>query len=122
MNENIKEIINEVTEKIQKSANVKVVFGDPAEKGDITVIPVAQVCVKGLGYGCMDDDEDKKDRSGMGLGIRAKAVPVGYIEITPEGAQFVEIIEKKRIIFAAIGIGVFALFTIYRKINKMLKE
>ncbi len=46
-----KELIQQITEQVHKNANVRVVFGDPVEKGSITIIPVAKVTVKGGGGG-----------------------------------------------------------------------
>ncbi len=48
---NAKEVISEITTQIQKNANVRVVFGEPIDKGAITIIPVAKVVVKGGGGG-----------------------------------------------------------------------
>jgi len=122
-----KDIIKEVTEKIQKNANVKAVFGEPYEKGNRTVIPVARVSICGYGGGgsvkC-DDDEENREKSkgkGMGLGMRVKAVPVGYIEIDDKGAHFEEIIEQKRIIMTKFALGAFAIFSFTRLLMKLLR-
>jgi uncharacterized spore protein YtfJ len=122
------DVIKEVTEKIQKNANVKAVFGEPYEKENRTVIPVARVSICGCGGGSLDkcnEDEEKEEKSkgkGMGLGLRVKAVPVGYIEIDDEGAHFEEIIEQKRIIMAKFALGAFAIFSFVRLLKKLLKR
>jgi uncharacterized spore protein YtfJ len=119
----VKDIINDVTEKIQKNARVKAVFGEPVEKGKITVIPVARVHVWGFGGGGLDElkDTEKRKAGGMGLGIKAKAVPVGYIEINSDEARFVEITEQKRILLWGIGLGAFTVFSLFRFFKKLLK-
>jgi uncharacterized spore protein YtfJ len=123
-----KDIIKEVTEKIQKNANVKAVFGEPYEKGNRTVIPVARVSICGLGGGGLskanevEKNQEKSKGKGMGLGLRVKAVPVGYIEIDDEGAHFEEIIEQKRIIMTKFAIGAFAIFSFFRLLKKLLKR
>ncbi len=121
---NVKEVIEEITEKIQKNATVKAVFGDPVEKGKITVIPVATVSIRGGGGGSLDSgsdsDENGKSKSrGMGLGVNVKASPVGYIEIDGENARFVEIVQQSKIVFAGIALGAFAVFSLTRMIKKI---
>lgn len=123
----IKDVIKDVTEKIQKNANVKAVFGEPVEKGNITVIPVSRVSVCGCGcsgFGTCNGDEEEKSskRKGIGMGLHVKNVPVGYIEIDNEGAHFEEIIEQKRIIMLGIGLGAFTIFSFTRLLMKLLKR
>jgi uncharacterized spore protein YtfJ len=119
----VKGVISDVTEKIQKSAHVKAVFGEPVERKGITVIPVSRVSVSGGGGGALEGSEEEKGKKGqgMGLGVRAKSTPVGYIEITDSSARFVEITEQKHIIFGGMALGAFAVFTITRLIKKFLK-
>lgn len=123
-----KDIIKEVTEKIQKNADVKAVFGEPYEKGTRTVIPVARVSICGCGsngLGKCSEDEETREKSkgrGMGLGMHVKAVPVGYIEIDEKGAHFEEIIEQKRIIMTKFALGAFAIFSFTRLLMKLLKR
>ena len=123
-----KDIIKDVTEKIQKNANVKAVFGEPYEKGNRTVIPVARVSICGCGgsgskKGKEDEENQEKAKGkGMGFGLHVKAEPVGYIEIDDEGAHFEEIIEQKRIIMAKFALGAFAIFSFVRFLKKLLKS
>lgn len=123
-----KDIIKDVTEKIQKNANVKAVFGEPYEKGSRTIIPVARVSICGCGGGGTKkskEDEENQEKSkgkGMGFGLHVKAVPVGYIEIDDEGARFEEIIEQKRIIMTKFALGAFAMFSFIRLLMKLLKR
>jgi uncharacterized spore protein YtfJ len=120
-----KDVIKEVTEKIQKNANVKAVFGEPYEKESRTVIPVARVSICGCGgtrKGNEDEENQEKSKGkGIGFGLHVKAVPVGYIEIDGEGAHFEEIIEQKRIIMAKFALGAFAIFSFVRFLKKLLK-
>jgi uncharacterized spore protein YtfJ len=124
----VKDIIKEVTEKIQKNANVKAVFGEPYEKGTRTVIPVARVSVCGCGGGGSkksNEDEESSEKSkgrGIGFGLRVKAIPVGYIEIDDDGAHFEEIIEQKRIIMTKFALGAFAIFSFASLLKKLLKR
>ena len=104
---NAKEIIQEITEKVQKNANVKVVFGDPIKDKETTIIPVATICIRGGGGGGFGEGIDKKDNSkggGMGLGVQVITRPVGYIEIKNGNSNFVEIIDRTKIILGGIAL------------------
>ena len=69
--------------QIGGQARVQAVFGDPVERDGITVIPVARVRW-GIGGGGGGGSEG----SGSGGGGGVTAVPVGYVEIGPSGAEF----------------------------------
>lgn len=131
MDVNVKEIVKEVTEKIQKNNNARAVFGEPVEKGETLIIPVARMTLWGGGGGGFGElshavkekkEKNKDEGGGMGLGIRAKTEPAGYIEVTSGGAQFVEIFEQKRLVFAGIGLGAFAIYSLTRLIGKWMKK
>ena len=90
----IHEVLKEVSENIEKAANVKTVFGDPVRVGHRTIIPVATVAVSG-------------ESRGQGLHVESK--PVGYIEITDEGAKFVSTPDSTKIALRGILSGLVAL-------------
>lgn len=120
----VKEVVKEITEKIQKSANVKAVFGEPVEKGDFTVIPVGRVSIctmGGLGGEDKGKEKDEKKSGGMGIGIRSKSIPVGYIEISKNGVQYREVTDNNRIILSGMALGAFAIFSFTRLIKKLFK-
>lgn len=123
MNIDLKEVVKEITEKIQKSANVKAIFGEPVEKGDFTVIPVGRVsiCTMG-GLGGEDKGKEKDKKSGgIGMSIRSKAIPVGYIEISKSGVQYREATDNNRVILSGMALGAFAIFSFTRLIRKLFK-
>lgn len=61
----------------------KLIYGDPVQKGQVTVIPVAKLKV-GFGYG-----QGKKPQAvGEGGGAAMVASPIGYIEIHEKKAIF----------------------------------
>lgn len=77
-----------VAERIGARASVTAVFGEPIERGDVTVIPVARVRW-GFGGGQGEGGEAAgATGSGSGGGGGAAADPVGYVEIGPAGAVF----------------------------------
>jgi hypothetical protein len=77
-----------LADRIGTRASVTAVFGEPIERGDITVIPVARVRW-GFGGGQGEGGEaGGPTGSGLGGGGGAAADPVGYVEIGPAGATF----------------------------------
>jgi uncharacterized spore protein YtfJ len=73
-----------LADRIGATAGAKAVFGEPVEQAGRTVIPVAQsMWGGGAGGGASGSEE------GSGGGGGAATRPVGYIEITGQGAQFV---------------------------------
>jgi len=100
--------VERMAERVGAKASVRAVFGDPIEKGGITVIPVARVrwgfgggAGRGpiaVGPGATDgapevapqDVTSDEGNSGFGTGGGggATADPIGYIEIGPDGATF----------------------------------
>ncbi|MBA4181189.1 MAG: hypothetical protein C0506_11425 [Anaerolinea sp.] len=73
------------------SARAGAVFGDPVEKGSVTVIPVAKVRY-GFGGGSGSDTKEtgdgEKHDEGSGGGGGLSASPVGFIEIHDGFAEF----------------------------------
>jgi hypothetical protein len=81
-----------LADRIGTHASVTAVFGEPIERGDVTVIPVARVRW-GFGGGQGEGGEaGGSTGSGLGGGGGAAADPVGYVEIGPAGAIFKPIV------------------------------
>jgi uncharacterized spore protein YtfJ len=79
-------LLERLADRIGGRANVKAVFGEPIQQGDLTVVPVARVRW-GIGVGG-GRGGDAQGGSGSGGGGGAAAEPVGYLEIRPDGAVF----------------------------------
>ncbi len=118
----IKKIIQEFKEQIEKTANVKSIFGEPAEVGELTIIPIASVDMKGGGGGGIGttgkqtkkqaaEEFEKETEEGAapegkggGMGLNVKASPVGYIEIKDDNSRFVEIVDKSKLLLQVVKI------------------
>lgn len=126
----VNELIQQITEQVHKNANVRVVFGDPIDKGEITIIPVAKVIVRGGGGGgkgpqgpnkepqTQDSPEENKTGQGMGLGLEINTTPLGYVHIKNGEARFKEITDTTKIatngmIFAGFMMFMFARIVIF---------
>lgn len=80
--------MDRIAERIGARASVTTVFGEPVERGDVTIIPVGRVRW-GFGGGAgSSDDDGVATGSGAGGGGGVSANPIGYIEIGPAGATF----------------------------------
>jgi hypothetical protein len=78
-------LLTKILEQIGMQAGAKAVFGEPVERDGRTVVPVAQTMM-GVGAGSGDSDEAG---SGAGAGGGALSRPLGYIEISQYGTEFV---------------------------------
>ncbi|HSK74384.1 MAG TPA: spore germination protein GerW family protein [Pyrinomonadaceae bacterium] len=75
--------IERLAQKIGVTANAKYIYGEPVERGSVTVITVAKA-VYGFGGGSGKNDADE----GSGGGGGAVLAPVGYIEIKNGKTRF----------------------------------
>ena len=97
-------IVSELLERIKGSARVEVVYGEPREIGEKTIIPVAVVAY-GFGAGAGGGTGERPGGDGAtgsggggggGGGVRVQ--PVGVLEVTGEETRLVPILDWTRII------------------------
>jgi uncharacterized spore protein YtfJ len=117
---NIPELIQQVTDKIEKFAHVKVCFGEPVKINQQTIIPVASIRIGGGGGGCMGkgiqpteqvegtegseaEEQTACKGTGGGGGFGMQVKPVGYIEEVDGAVRFRPILDGKMI--AILGLG-----------------
>jgi uncharacterized spore protein YtfJ len=79
-------LLERLADRIGANAGAGAVFGDPVEEGGRTVIPVAQSII---GTGAGGGGAAQGPESGLGGGGGALTKPIGYIEVTADGAAFV---------------------------------
>jgi uncharacterized spore protein YtfJ len=78
-------LLERIVERLGGRAGIEAVFGEPIRSGDRTVVPVGRVrWAGGVGSGASETD----GTSGSGGGGGVAVDPIGYLEITPEAAQF----------------------------------
>ena len=78
--------LGRLAERIGARASVKAVFGEPIERGELTVVPVARVRWGFGGGSGSSEAEARASGSGGGGGVAADAI--GYIEIRSGEATF----------------------------------
>lgn len=100
------QIIDGVVGRVLDSSDARIVYGEPTTQGDCTVIPVARIST-GFGFGGGSGQGTSEDGSlgggsGGGVGGKIEAKPVGYIEMTPDGTEFVPIQDTTAIAIRAL--------------------
>jgi uncharacterized spore protein YtfJ len=93
--------LERLAERVGGRASVQAVFGEPIERGDLIVVPVARIrWGVGGGAGSADDATGGSGSGGSGSGGSGSgggggvaADPVGYLEIRPGGATFQPIVQ-----------------------------
>jgi uncharacterized spore protein YtfJ len=110
-----------IGEILEKSLNIHHVYGEPVQRGDTTVIPVAQVAYgfgagggRGPGSHRMGGHEEGPaadavgpDAQGAGGGGGVRMSPIGALEIGPRGIRFVRIHALAPLLSAAaLGVAV----------------
>ncbi len=118
----IKEIIRQVGEDIQKGAGVKAVFGEPVVKEGVTIIPVARIVIRGGGGGGRGPGEDEIRPRGVGLALRVKSEAAGYIEVTEHGATYVEIRDNSKLALAGMALAALGLYSFSRVLVRYFKS
>jgi uncharacterized spore protein YtfJ len=92
-----------IAELLERSLSIRLVYGEPVQHGDTTVIPVAQVAYgfgagggraparlpKNASDGSPPDKTTPSESQGAGGGGGVRMTPVGALEIGPQGTRFV---------------------------------
>jgi uncharacterized spore protein YtfJ len=114
----LQQIFQTFTDRLQTSASVKSVYGEPIEAHGKTVIPIAKVGFGfGGGFGAGGANRETQvgpGGEGGGGGGGATVLPLGVIEISEAGARYIPIDEKKRLI-GAVTTGIALGLWIARK-------
>ena len=102
----IKQWCISLVDRLQNSASVKTVYGEPIIAEGKTIIPVARIGY-GFGFGGGGGEYTKNDadadeipgryEGGGGGGGGAGAVPVGVLEITSEKTRYIRFGEERRL-------------------------
>ncbi len=113
-------IVNELVERIKGSAKVEVIYGEPREIGEKTIIPVAVVAYgfgagAGGGSGPGGDGASAGSGGGGGGGGAVRVHPVGVLEVTPDETRVVPILDWTRII--TTGLTFVGLWMIVRALR-----
>jgi uncharacterized spore protein YtfJ len=98
--------VRETIERAKDAMTVKRVFGDPYEKGGVTVIPAARV-QGGAGGGSGEAPDGKGGGTGSGFGVNAR--PVGAYVIRDDEVLWRPAVDVNRVILGAQLVAIAAL-------------
>lgn len=124
------EALDSIFERIdamREEVNVDAVFGEPREVGDHVLIPVAELHYGfGVGSGTAQGTESPEEGTeetettetaccehggtaqGAGGGAGAKARPLAYIDVGPDGVSVKSIMDEQKIALAGILLSAWA--------------
>lgn len=117
MNFKHEELFEKIAEHFRGDANVRRAYGDPIQLEGRTIIPVANITYsygfgEGGGWGEKNLPEDEAAAEaeaaaegeaasggggGYGMGGMTRAMPLGVIEITPEGTVFLPVRPRRQL-------------------------
>ncbi len=106
-----------LAEKMGAIIQATTVFAPPVERDGRTVIPVARAAW-GFGAG---GSHSLRQGQGSGGGGGAQVSPIGYIEISSDGARFRHIYDARTILALSLGGGVLALLLL-REVRKLISH
>ena len=109
----LQDILKNVSDRMEGSADVKRVYGEPLDVEGRTIIPVAKVRYGfGGGFGEGKGSEDAGQGGGGGGGVEVTAI--GILEITPEGTRYTSFEDRSRLIRVGAMLGLIAMFILGR--------
>lgn len=124
--------IQDTLETMLDSADVRRVFAEPVEKGDVSLIPAAEIVSvvgmgAGSGTGTTEDEQSGRQvgrGGGGGGGGKAFSRPVAVIVASPQGVRVEPVIDVTKIGLTAITAAGFMLAVFLRlaRPKRALKE
>ena len=94
----------------QDNFTVRRVFGDPVEKGDVTVIPVARIAGGGGGGAAPSQDESAAENSGGGFGGMAR--PAGVYVIRADSVEWQPALDVTALGLASVALAALITMTV----------
>lgn len=116
----IQELFKSISERVQTTATVKTVYGDPIEAEGKTIIPVARVAYGFGGGGGSRTSRDSQEseapaEGGGGGGGGVSVTPVGIIEVTAGETRYISFEERRQVIRALLLGLLLGLFLLRRR-------
>jgi len=103
----VQETIKSIVDRLEGTATVKTVFGEPIETKEKVIVPVARVA---YGFGALAgaggaiDMKDERGGSAAGGGVCVR--PAGVLEITKEETRFILIRRRRPLLLLLLGFGI----------------
>ncbi|WP_455276182.1 GerW family sporulation protein [[Eubacterium] cellulosolvens] len=94
----LQNILQSIMDRLQGTASVKMVYGEPIETKEKTIVPVAKVAY-GFGAGSGSNKKaESKESTGGGGGGGISVKPKGVLEITKNETRFISFNETRNLI------------------------
>ncbi|MGH3672607.1 MAG: sporulation protein [Pseudonocardiaceae bacterium] len=94
------------------------VFGEPIERGNVTIVPVFRVSGAGGSGGGSNSDRDSGGQ-GFGGGLRCGSRPVGAYVLEPGSVSWKPAVDVNQAIIAGAAVAITALATIRTIIRRV---
>lgn len=104
----VNDLIERIGESVGQRANVAAVFGEPVQRENLTVIPVARARF-GFGGGGGSGSREGDEGSGGGGGGGGSVTPVGFIEVHDATAEFKRISTARDFLALVAAVSVAAI-------------
>jgi uncharacterized spore protein YtfJ len=113
---------NQTLDSVAKAARPEVVFGQPIERGDVTIIPCCEIALgMGMGGGAgsspATEKTEKAGGEGIGAGGGARGRPVAAIVITRGNVRIEPIVDATKVALAALTTAGFMAFWVARLVG-----
>lgn len=100
-------ILERLASIVGNRVRVTTIFGEPVEKGSVTVIPVARARWGfGGGSGSGGNNGENQNGGGTGGGAGVKVSPVGYVEVKDGRARFRPIYDPAMVTQIIVASGI----------------
>jgi uncharacterized spore protein YtfJ len=114
----VDDMLARLADRLGTQFSAQSVFGAPAERDGVTVIPVATLRY-GLGGGGGEDQAKHQDGAGAGAG--GTVTPIGYIELKDGQSRYVPLVQPARmlaLLAAASLVGLAILRPVLRPVER----
>jgi uncharacterized spore protein YtfJ len=91
---------------VREALTVSRVFGDPYERGNVTVIPVASVRGAAGGGGGEREDPSDQEQEGQGAGFAIVAKPAGVYVIDGQSVRWQPALDLNRVILGGQTVAI----------------
>jgi uncharacterized spore protein YtfJ len=90
----LQNILQSIMDRLQGTGGVKMVYGEPIETKEKTIVPVAKVA---YGFGAGNKKAESKESTGGGGGGGIAIKPKGVLEITKDETRFISFDETRNL-------------------------
>ncbi|HKA26736.1 MAG TPA: spore germination protein GerW family protein [Gaiellaceae bacterium] len=108
----VNDLLEQIGQTVGERAQASAIFGQPVERGAVTVVPVAKARF-GFGGGGGGGSHEERQGFGRGGGGGVAVTPIGYIEVRDDGSGFKRISTSRDLLALAAAASI-ALITVRR--------